>query len=58
MVRAIVGTLIEIGLEKISLSDFENILHSKDRKNAGFSAPAVGLHLTKIIYPSEIFIHQ
>jgi tRNA pseudouridine38-40 synthase len=58
MVRATVGTLIEIGLEKISLSDFENILHSKDRKNAGFSAPAVGLHLTKIIYPSEIFIHQ
>lgn len=56
MVRAVVGTLINIGTKKNSLKDFENILHSKDRKKAGFSAPPQGLHLIDIIYPTDIFI--
>lgn len=56
MIRAIVGTLIQIGTNKISLPDFENILKSKDRKKAGFSAPPQGLHLTEIVYPSHIFL--
>jgi tRNA pseudouridine38-40 synthase len=50
MVRAIVGTMINIGLEKITLKDFENIIESKDRGQAGFSVPAHGLYLTKIEY--------
>ncbi|WP_125720340.1 tRNA pseudouridine(38-40) synthase TruA [Flavobacterium ustbae] len=50
MVRAIVGTLINIGLKKISLVDFEDIIASKSREKAGFSVPAHGLYLTKIEY--------
>ncbi|MBB4801993.1 tRNA pseudouridine38-40 synthase [Flavobacterium nitrogenifigens] len=50
MVRAIVGTLINIGLHKITLEDFENIIASKSREKAGFSVPAHGLYLTKIDY--------
>ena len=50
MVRAIVGTLINIGLHKITLTDFENIIISKSREKAGFSVPAHGLYLTKIDY--------
>ena len=51
MVRAIVGTMINIGLGKINLTDFEKIIESKDRSQAGFSAPAHGLYLTQIEYP-------
>jgi tRNA pseudouridine38-40 synthase len=50
MVRAIVGTMINIGLEKISLDDLTNIIESKDRNKAGFSVPAHGLYLTKVEY--------
>lgn len=51
MVRAIVGTLVNVGLKKISLDDFETIIKSKNRDKAGFSVPAHGLYLTKIEYP-------
>ncbi len=54
MVRAIVGTIIEIGLGKISLEELHTILKSKDRSNAGPSMPANALFLTKIEYPSNI----
>lgn len=50
MVRAIVGTLINIGLKKITLNDFENIIASKSREKAGFSVPAHGLYLTNVYY--------
>jgi len=50
MVRSIVGTLVNIGLQKISLTDFENIIASKSREKAGFSVPAHGLYLTEIDY--------
>lgn len=50
MVRAIVGTLINVGLQKITLEDFENIIQSKNRSEAGFSVPAHGLYLTEIEY--------
>ena len=55
MVRSIVGTLIDVGLEKISLDNFIEIINSKDRSMAGYSVPAKGLFLTKISYPEEIF---
>ena len=50
MVRAIVGTMINIGTGKISLADFEKIIDRKNRSQAGFSVPAQGLYLTKIEY--------
>ena len=51
MVRAIVGTLINVGLHKTSLAEFEQIIKSKNRSEAGFSVPAHGLYLTRIEYP-------
>jgi len=50
MVRAIVGTLIELGLGKISEQQFEDIILAKDRGKAGTSAPAHGLSLVDIVY--------
>lgn len=50
MVRAIVGTMVDIGLGKITLEDFRKIIESKNRSQAGFSVPAQGLYLTKIEY--------
>ncbi|WP_166385712.1 MULTISPECIES: tRNA pseudouridine(38-40) synthase TruA [unclassified Polaribacter] len=50
MVRAIVGTLVDVGLEKISKEDFRKIIESKNRSNAGLSVPAKGLFLTNIKY--------
>ncbi|TGD58046.1 tRNA pseudouridine(38-40) synthase TruA [Flavobacterium humi] len=51
MVRAIVGTLINIGLHKITIPDFIQIIESRSREKAGFSVPAHGLYLTQITYP-------
>jgi tRNA pseudouridine38-40 synthase len=51
MVRSIVGTLINIGLHKITVADFNAIIESENRDNAGFSVPAHGLYLTTIEYP-------
>jgi tRNA pseudouridine38-40 synthase len=50
MVRSIVGTLINVGLNKITLDDFDTIIENKNRDKAGFSVPAHGLYLTKIEY--------
>ena len=50
MVRAIVGTLIEVGLGKITEKEFKLIIKKKDRQLAGFSVPAHGLFLKKIDY--------
>ena len=55
MVRAIVGTLTDVGRGKITLEEFKQIAQSLDRKEAGESAPAEGLFLTRIDYPEEIF---
>jgi tRNA pseudouridine38-40 synthase len=55
MVRAIVGTLLEVGNGKLSLQDFELILESKDRKRAGMNVAPHGLFLTNVIYPESIF---
>jgi tRNA pseudouridine38-40 synthase len=50
MVRAIVGTLVEVGRGKISAQEFKRILDSKDRKEAGPTAPAHGLFLSEVKY--------
>lgn len=53
MVRAIVGTLLNVGEGKLSLEEFESILLSKDRSKAGFSVPAAGLFLTDVRYSMD-----
>lgn len=55
MVRAVVGTLVEVGKGKISIGEVQRILDSKDRGNAGMSVPAKGLFLTRVDYDPGIF---
>ena len=56
MVRAIVGTLLNVGIGKTSMKEFQLIIQSRDRKKAGANVPPYGLYLTKVKYPSQIFI--
>ena len=55
MVRAIVGTLLEVGLGKMTEDGFVKVIESKDRSKAGRSVPAHALYLLEISYPKEIF---
>jgi tRNA pseudouridine38-40 synthase len=55
MVRALVGTMVEVGAGKMTMNQFEGIIQAKDRCKAGKSAPAKGLFLVDIEYPEEIF---
>ncbi len=50
MVRAIVGTLLNVGKGKLTLESFRKVIESKDRANAGFSVPARGLFLDGVGY--------
>lgn len=50
MVRNMVGTLVDVGLEKLSPQDFKRILDSRDRARASATAPAHGLTLIKVNY--------
>jgi tRNA pseudouridine38-40 synthase len=56
MVRAIVGTLMEVGRGRLTIDGFQRIIDSKDRCSAGDSAPAQGLFLYKIVYPDNLFV--
>lgn len=56
MVRAIVGTLVEVGRSKLSVAGFCSIIEARDRCKAGTSAPGNALFLTDITYPEELFI--
>ena len=56
MVRAVVGTLFDIGRGKMTKEQLEEIIAAKDRCKAGHSAPAEGLSLVEIKYPKKIFI--
>jgi len=58
MVRAVVGTLLDVGTGKTSIAEFKKIVESKNRCNAGPSAPPQGLFLTEITYPKNIFIYE
>ena len=55
MVRATVGTLVDVGRGKITPEEFAAIIEAKDRSLAGTSAPAEGLYLTEIEYPEDVF---
>ena len=50
MVRALVGTLIDLGRGKISLEEFRTIIEAKDRGRAGASAQPQGLYLVDVKY--------
>jgi tRNA pseudouridine38-40 synthase len=56
MVRAIVGTLLDIGFGRITIEKFHKIIEQKNRSAAGTSVPARGLVLADVQYPMEIFI--
>lgn len=58
MVRAIVGTMVNIGLGKLKPEALHAIIASKNRSNAGFSVPAHGLYLVKIVYPETLRIEK
>jgi len=56
MVRAIVGTLFEVGRGRRSVNDFRQLIEAKDRRLAGTSADACGLTLCDVVYGNEIFM--
>lgn len=58
MVRAVVGTLLLVGRGQATIADFERIILSKDRKQAGQAVPPQGLFLTKVGYPAGLFTQQ
>ena len=56
MVRAVVGTLVEVGRGKLSIEEFRKVIEQKDRCKAGASVPGHALFLVDIEYPAETFI--
>lgn len=56
MVRAVVGTLVEVGRGKMSIEEFRKVIELKDRCKAGASVPGHALFLVDIEYPAETFI--
>lgn len=56
MVRAIVGTLLDVGRGKLTIDQFREIIELKDRSRAGTSAPAEGLYLVDVAYPPDVFV--
>lgn len=56
MVRAVVGTLFEVGKGKMTENEFAQVIAAHDRCQAGHSAPAEGLALVEIIYPKKIYL--
>ncbi len=56
MVRAIVGTLLEVGRGKMTIDQFKSTIEAKDRGDAGTSVPAHALYLIDVGYPEDIFV--
>lgn len=56
MVRAIVGTLLEVGRGKLTVDGFRQVIEAKDRGQAGTSVPGHALYLVDIVYPEKLFI--
>jgi tRNA pseudouridine38-40 synthase len=50
MVRAVVGTLVEVGRGRMSLDDFRKVIEGKQRTQAGESMPAKALFLENVVY--------
>src|SRR5690606_1653418 len=56
MVRAIVGTMLQVGEGRLDQEGFRAVIESKKRGNAGVSVPPQGLYLSSVAYPDDIFI--
>lgn len=56
MVRAIVGTLLEVGRGRLSADGFRRVIEARDRCRAGMSVPGHALFLTDIAYPGDLFL--
>ncbi len=56
MVRAVVGTLFEVGRHRMSVDEFRAVIEAKNRCRAGVSVPAQGLYLVDIQYPENLFL--
>jgi tRNA pseudouridine38-40 synthase len=55
MVRAIVGTLVDVGKGNLTLEEFKQVIENKNRDDAGVSVPAHGLFLEDIKYPQSVY---
>jgi tRNA pseudouridine38-40 synthase len=58
MVRAVVGTLMEVGRGKLTVEGFRRVIEAKDRCSAGSSVPGNALFLVDITYPDELFLAE
>lgn len=58
MVRAVVGTLVEVGQGKMDGEQFRKVIEGKSRTDAGASVPACGLYLTRVEYPESILKNE
>lgn len=58
MVRAVVGTLLDVGEGKTSVKQFQQIISSRNRAAAGANVPPYGLYLARVKYPAHIFLPQ
>ena len=56
MIRAIVGTLVDVGRGRYTVEEFRSIVEAKDLSRSSAGAPAQGLFLSDVVYPKEIFI--
>ena len=58
MVRAIVGTLLDVGRGVLTIEQFREIIEKKDRCSAGTSVPGNALFLADITYPEDVFLEH
>ena len=58
MVRLITGALLQVGMKKMSISNFKQMLESKKRDTRRFAVPAHGLYLAEVKYPEAIFLNN
>ncbi|WP_185882434.1 tRNA pseudouridine(38-40) synthase TruA [Blattabacterium cuenoti] len=56
MVRSIIGTILDVGRQQISITEFINIIELKNNRFSSPKVPAHGLFLSKILYPKDIYI--
>lgn len=56
MIRAIVGTLVDVGRGRYTVEEFQDILHSRDLSRSSAGAPAVGLFLSDVKYSDEVYL--
>ena len=58
MIRAIVGTLVDVGRGRYTVEEFCDILHSRDLSRSSAGAPAVGLFLSDVEYSEDVYIEK